>query len=131
MDSGAEKKKFSIVARIKSVTHAWRGVGILIKTSHNAWGHMFFGILALYLGFILNISNTEWLFLIFAIGLVIIAEAFNTAIEIDINLTSPQYHPYARDTKDVAAGAVLISVILSILVGLIIFLPKIINMIQS
>ena len=126
MESLQEKKRFSIIARIKSSTHAWRGIGILIKTSHNAWGHICIGILAIYLGFILNISNTEWLFLIFAIGLVFITEAFNTAIEIDINLTSPEYHPYARDTKDVAAGAVFLSVVLSIIVAIFIFLPKII-----
>ena len=125
MDFKEEKKRFSIIARIKSANHAWRGIGILIKTGHNTWGHIFIGLLALYLGFILNISDTEWLFLIFTIGLVIITEAFNTAIEIDINLTSPEYHPYARDTKDVAAGAVLISVILSIIVALFIFAPKI------
>ena len=120
-----EKKRFSIIARIKSATHAWRGIGILIKTSHNAWGHIFFGFLAVYLGFILNISDIEWALLVFAIGFVIIAEAFNTAIEIDMDLTSPEYHPYARDTKDVAAAAVLLSVILSMVVGLIVFLPKI------
>lgn len=57
--------------------------------------------------------------------LVLITEALNSAFEIDIDLTSPQYHPYARDTKDIAAGAVLLSVILSIIVALFIFLPKI------
>ena len=130
MDSRQEKKRFSIIARIKSANHSWRGVGLLLRTCHNAWGQIFFGILALYLGFVLDISSTEWLFLIFAIGLVFITEAINTAFEIDIDLTSPEYHPYARDTKDVAAGAVLISVILSIIVALFIFLPKILIMIQ-
>lgn len=120
-----DKKKFSIIARIKSSTHAWRGLSILFKTTHNAWLQVFFGLLAVYLGFIINISSTEWLFIVFAIGLVLTTEALNTAFEIDINLTSPEYHPYARDTKDIAAGAVLISVILSIIVALIIFLPKI------
>ena len=51
------------------------------------------------------------------------SEAFNTAIEIDIDLTSPEFHPYAKDTKDVAAGAVLISAIIAIVVGIHIFLP--------
>ena len=125
MESLKEKKRFSIIARIKSSTHAWRGIGILIKTSHSTWVQIFFGVLAVYLGCILHISATEWLFLVFAIGLVFITEAFNTAIEIEINLTSPEPHPYARDTKDVAAGAVLLSVILSIIVALVIFLPKI------
>jgi len=60
--------------------------------------------------------------LVLAAGLVLSAEAFNTAIEIDINLTSPEYHPYARDTKDVAAGAVLIASITALIIGLLIFL---------
>ena len=120
----SEKKRFSLVARIKSITHAWRGINILFSTSPIKL-HLFFTILAVYLGFLLNISSIEWLILIITICIVLIAEAFNTAIEIDIDLTSPNYHPYARDTKDVAAAAVLISVVLSAIVGLIIFLPKI------
>lgn len=120
-----ENKKFSIIARIKSANNAWRGLGILIRTTHNLWGHIFFALLAIYLGFVLCISSTEWLFIVFAIGLVIITEALNTAFEIDIDLTSPEYHPYARDTKDLAAGAVLLSVFVAIIVGAIIFLPKI------
>lgn len=125
MPNEDEKRRFSFIARLKSANHAWRGIGILIKTSHNAWGHIFFGLLAVYLGFLLKISNTEWVLIILAIGLVIITEAFNTAIEIDINLTSPDYHPYARDTKDVAAGAVLLMIMIAVIVGMIIFLPKI------
>ena len=125
MEKIKAKKRFSIVARIKSTNNALRGFGILFKTTHNAWVHVFFGILAVYLGFILHISNTEWLILIFSIGLVIITEIINTAIEIDIDLTSPNFHPYARDTKDVAASAVALSVIIAGIIGLIIFLPKI------
>lgn len=121
-----ENKKFSIIARVRSANHAWRGLGIMIKTTHNFWGHIFFGLLASYLGYVLKISSVEWLFLVIAIGFVLVSEAMNTAFEIDIDLTSPEYHPYARDTKDVAAGAVLLSVFTAILVGLIIFVPKII-----
>jgi diacylglycerol kinase len=120
-----ENKRFSIVARIKSSTHAFRGLGIVIKTTHNFWGHLFFGLLATYLGLILNISHFEWISLVFAIFIVLITETLNTAFEIDIDLTSPEFHPYARDTKDIAAGAVLLSVILALVVGIIIFLPKI------
>ncbi len=125
MEKINEKKRFSVVARLKSTTHAWRGLGIFIKTTHNSWIHIFFGILAVYLGFVLHISSIEWVMIIFSIGLVIITEALNTAFEIDIDLTSPTFHPYARDTKDVAAGAVLLSVLVAGIVGLIIFLPKI------
>ena len=128
MEIKKEVKKFSIIARIKSSTHAWRGIGVLIKTTHNFWLQVFFAILAVYLGFTLSISETEWLFIIFSIGIVIISETLNTAFEIDIDLTSPDYHPYAKDTKDVAAAAVLMSVILAIIVGGIIFIPKILNL---
>lgn len=120
-----ENKRFSIIARIKSATHASRGLGIVFKTTHNAWLQIFFAILALYLGHVLNISHFEWIALVFAIFIVLITEVINTAFEVDIDLTSPEYHPYARDTKDIAAGAVLLAVILAIVVGLIIFLPKI------
>jgi diacylglycerol kinase (ATP) len=119
-----KNKRFSIVERLKSTNHAWRGIGIMLKTTHNVWVHIFFGVLAVYLGYALQISQIEWAVLILVIGFVIVAEAFNTAIEIDIDLTSPEYHPYARDTKDVAAGAVLLSVIVAGIVGLIIFGPK-------
>lgn len=125
-----EKQKFSIIARIKSTNHAFRGVLVFIKSTHNAWVHIFFAALVVYIGFTLRISNIEWVMVVFATGLVIIAEAINTAIEIDIDLTSPSYHPYARDTKDVAAGAVLISVLVAGIIGLIIFLPKILPFIR-
>ncbi len=130
MDKIPEKKRFSVVARIKSTTHALRGIGIFLKTTHNAWVHLFFALLAVYLGFILQISSIEWIIIIIAIGIVILFEMINTAIEIDIDLTSPTYHPYARDTKDVAAGAVSVAVIMAGIIGLIIFLPKILILIK-
>jgi diacylglycerol kinase len=125
MEKLSEKKRFSLIARLRSTNHAWRGIGVFLKTTHNAWVHIFFAILAIYLGFTLCISSIEWIMLVFVIGLVIICEMINTAIEIDIDLTSPNHHPYARDTKDVAAGAVSVAVILAGIIGLIIFLPKI------
>ena len=79
----------------------------------------------MWLGFVFNISQTEWLFVVMSIGAVLTAEAFNTALEFDIDLTSPQYHEYAKYTKDVAAGAVLITSTMAVIVGLMIFLPKI------
>ena len=120
-----EKKRFSMIARIKSTNHAWRGLGIFARTTHSFWVQVFFALIAIYLGFKFNISYTEWLFLVLVIGIVFVAETINTAIEIDIDLTSPTYHPYARDTKDVSAGAVLMSAILALIIGIIIFIPKI------
>lgn len=114
------------MARTKSFAHAFRGVGIIVKTTHNFWVQIFFALVAVILGFIFRISEIEWVLIIMSAGFVLATEAINTAIEIDIDLTSPNYHPYARDTKDVAAGAVLISAIVALAVGLIIFLPKIV-----
>jgi len=122
----SDKRRFSIIGRIKSTTHAFRGLTLFLKTTHNAWVHFFFAILAIYLGVLLHISNIEWILIIIVIGIVILFEMINTAIEIDIDLTSPTYHPYARDTKDVAAGAVSVAVILAGIVGILIFLPKLI-----
>lgn len=94
---------------------------IFIKTTHNAWVHISIALIALLLGVYFNITHVEWLALVFAIGLVMVAEAFNTSIEIDIDLTSPEFHPYARDSKDVAAGAVLIATLIAVVIGIIIF----------
>ncbi len=120
----SEKKRFSIIARARSFKHAFRGVGIIFKTQHNAWIHGLVAIVVIALGFWLNISEGEWAVILLAITSVLAAEAFNTAMEIDMDLTSPHYHPYARDTKDVAAAAVLITVIGASIIGLVIFIPK-------
>jgi diacylglycerol kinase (ATP) len=126
----SEKKRFSIVERAKSFSFAFRGLKLLLKTQHNSWIQIFFTFIVLFLGIFLKISEIEWIFMVLSIGIVITAEAFNTAFEFDIDLTSPTYHPYARDTKDVAAGAVLITTIMASIVGIIIFLPKIIILFQ-
>ncbi|MEY2664584.1 MAG: hypothetical protein RIT04_392 [Candidatus Parcubacteria bacterium] len=117
------KKEFSIIKRAKSFVHAGRGIVLFLKTTHNAWIHVGVCIIAVALGVYFKISHTEWILLALTSGLVFITEAINTAIEIDIDLTSPEYHPYARDTKDVAAGAVLIAAIVAVIVGLLIFVP--------
>ncbi len=119
------QKEFVLTKSAKSFKYAGRGLKVFLKTTPNAWVQLAVFLCALALGFYYQISRIEWIMLIFASGLVITAEAFNTAIEIDINLTSATYHPYARDTKDVAAGAVLIAAGIAIVVGLLIFIPYI------
>ena len=109
----------------KRFLDALRGIRVVVLSTRHFSVHLFFALLSIVLGFCFNISESEWIAIIFAIGFVVVAEAFNTAIEVDINLTSPEFHPYARDTKDIAAGAVLLSVFTAIIIGLIIFLPKI------
>lgn len=115
------EREFSIIKRAKSFSHAGRGLLVFIKTTHNAWIHIAVLVIVVVLGVYFKITNTEWIVLIIVSGFVLVSEAVNTAIEIDIDLTSPEYHPYARDTKDVAAGAVLISAMTAIIVGVLVF----------
>jgi diacylglycerol kinase len=89
---------------------------------------MFFSALAIYMGFVLRINTTEWALIVFAMGLVIVTEILNSAIEIDVDLTSPGYHPFAKDIKDISAGAVLFSAFLAGIIAVLILLPKIIHL---
>lgn len=117
------EKTFSVVKRAKSFTHAGRGVWLFVKMTHNAWIHLVIAFIVVIVGMEIGIQRTDWIALVFAIGLVLVAEAFNTAIEIDIDLTSPEYHPFARDTKDVAAGAVLLAALTAVAIGVFVFMP--------
>ncbi|MEK7471054.1 MAG: diacylglycerol kinase family protein [Patescibacteria group bacterium] len=127
MDSQKEQNTWKEVRHKQRFLNAFRGMHVFWMTTNNLFRYVssIAILLVVILGFYFYISNIEWIALVFAIGFVLVSEAFNTAIEIDIDLTSPEYHPYARDTKDVAAAAVLLSIFVSIIIGLIIFLPKI------
>lgn len=114
-------EEFSLIKRAKSFTYAGRGIWVFIRSTHNAWIHLVVLLVAILFGVYFNITVVEWMVLVLAGGFVLAAEAFNTAIEIDIDLTSPEYHPYARDTKDVAAGAVLIAAMTAFIIGVCIF----------
>ena len=116
--------------RIASTNHAARGIGLFVRFTHNAWLEIFFAAVAVYLGFALSISPVEWSLIVISIGLVVVAEAVNTAIEIHVNLTNPETHPHARDTKDVAAGAVLLAAIFAGIVGFIVFVPKLLPLLR-
>jgi len=74
-------------------------------------------------GWYFRVRSWEWIALTIAITMVLAAEAFNTAIEVTVNLTTKQYHPLARIAKDVAAGAVLITALGAVAVGYFIFAP--------
>ncbi len=127
MDSQQEKKAWRKVGHGERFLNTFRGIYVFWMTTNSLFRYVapVATLLVIIFGFYFQISSPEWIAVVFAIGFVVISEMLNTAIEIDIDLTSPQYHPYARDTKDVAAGAVFLSIIVSAVVGLIIFLPKI------
>ncbi|MCI4666710.1 MAG: diacylglycerol kinase family protein [Bacteroidia bacterium] len=114
-----------IKARLKSFGYAFKGIWTLISSQTNAKIHLLAVVVITALGFYLNLSPTEWCLIILCMALVLMAEAINTAIEFLVDLVSPDYHPLAGKAKDVAAGAVLLSVLICGLVWGIIFLPKI------
>ncbi len=119
--------KFSIWIRIKSFSFAVRGILDLFKREHNARVHLAAAIIVTVVGFVLKIERVEWIFIVFAIGLVIFAELFNTAIERLADKVEPDQDDLIRQVKDYAAGAVLISTVISIVVAGLIFLPKILD----
>jgi len=121
-------KPFRIIDRAKSFGYAFKGIGYALKTQHNIWIHYLLAIAVLAFGFWLNVNQTEWILLVFAIGFVLVSELFNTAIEVLVDLVSPEQNPKAGLTKDIAAGAVLVAAITAASIGLIIFIPKIIHL---
>ena len=119
-------KKKGFRKRLNSFGYAFRGLFSLIKSEPNAQIHCIAAIIAIALGFFFKISAIEWSFIIFAIAIVLAAEGFNTVIEKLVDHLFPDYHETAKIAKDVAAGAVLISAIAALTIGIIIFAPKII-----
>lgn len=116
-------KIFSITKAIRSFRFAIAGIGKVIKSENNFRFHLFAAFCVLIAGFWLQISHTEWLFIILAIAMVLVAEAFNSAIEKLVDIASPQIHPLAGWIKDVAAGAVLLAAIAAAIIGLVVFVP--------
>jgi diacylglycerol kinase (ATP) len=119
--------KFSILARVNSFRYAFRGLGFMFQTEQNSWIHLFVTIVVIAFGIWFHISATEWCFASLAIGLVFMAEMVNTAFEKLLDLVHPEEHPMVGKIKDLAAGTVLATAVIAIAVGLIIFLPKIID----
>ena len=111
--------------RILSFKYAFKGVFFLFKDQPNAWIHLVAAVGVVIAGLIFNLSTTEWLWIVFAIGFVFSAELFNSAIEEVVNLVSPEFNKKAGMIKDLAAAAVLISAVTAAIVGLVIFIPKI------
>ena len=108
---------------IASFGYAFQGLWYALRTQRNARVHAAIATLATILGIVLRISSVEFAIIFIAIAGVFVAEMFNTVFELCVDLASPEYHPLAKIAKDVAAGAVLLSAILSIVIGLFIFGP--------
>jgi rRNA maturation RNase YbeY len=110
---------------VDSFGNAAKGFLAAFKSERNLWIHLFFGTVAISLGIILKISLTEWSLLVLVISIVLMAEFFNTALEYLVNFSSPEKNELARKVKDISAAAVLMVSIAALVIGALIFLPKI------
>jgi diacylglycerol kinase (ATP) len=120
-----EPQAFTFTGRLRSFTHAARGIAMMLRSQHNAWVHAGATLAAIGAGVGLGLTRFEWCWIVLAIVGVWMAESLNTAFELLCDVASPQFHPIVKNAKDVAAGAVLISACGAFAVGLMIYVPHI------
>lgn len=112
---------------IKSFSDAIKGVIFIIRTQRNFRIQLLCFTVAIATAFILKLNFSEIAIIVFAGGLVLVGEMINTGLEKLVDIISPEYHPLARVIKDISAGVVLVSSILAVIIGIIIFLPAILK----
>lgn len=109
---------------IRSFGYAFEGVAYILRTQRNARIEVAVAVAAVLLAAWLGISAVEWAVLVLTIAIVVVLEWMNTALELAVTLASPQAHPSAKAAKDVAAACVLLGAFASIVVGLLLFTPR-------
>jgi diacylglycerol kinase len=108
---------------LKSFQHAFAGLWYALRTQRNARIHVSIAIAVTVLGLALDLGTHQWAVIALTVGFVFVSELFNTVIEIAIDLVTEDYHPLAKQAKDVAAGAVLTSAVVAVVVGLLVLGP--------
>ena len=119
-----EKRKYPFV---KSFYFALRGIWEGVKTERNIRIHSMMTVVVILLGTYVSLNWIEWLFVLIAVTGTVALELVNSALERVVDLVTEEYHPLARQAKDMAAAAVLLYAIFSVIVGIVIFLPKLIS----
>lgn len=119
-----------VASRCASFRHAFRGLTFFIRSEFNAKIHLAFALAVVVAGFYFDLPANEWCCLILAIGLVVAAEILNTAIELLVDIVSPDHHVSAGRVKDVAAGAVLVAAGSAAVVGIVIFGTRLLAMLS-
>ena len=125
-----EENKWKNQSFLNALKNALNGIKYTFKTQRNLKIQIVFAILAIILGLFLKLSITEWVILSLTIFLVLIVELINTAIETTVDMFTMEYNEKAKNAKDASAGAVTLMAIASIVVGIFLFIPKIINLIS-
>lgn len=113
--------------RVRSFRYAFQGIGYLLREQPNARIHAAATLGVLLCGWWLGLSPWEWAVMLLCIGLVLAAEAINSAVEALVDLVSPDHHPLAGKAKDLAAGAVLICALIAALAWAVIHIPKLLE----
>lgn len=111
----------------KSVKHAFAGIVYCVRRERNMRIHLFAACVAFALAWRLNLDKQELVMLCLTVAGVLTAEIFNTAIEALVDLVSPEFHPLAKVAKDAAAGSVLLAALASLVVGYLLFVPKLLG----
>lgn len=126
----SKDKKFGIKRLYRSFLYAIEGFQYTVLHEQNMVIHILMAFLVIVAGLLFQISLTEWLICFLLIGLVMTAELINTSIEAVVDLVSPNYSPLAKIAKDTAASAVMVFSITALLAGVLIFGPKIIQILM-
>ena len=113
-----------------AVVFAFQGINRFFSRDRNGKIQLVIGITAIILGFTVSLSSFQWILVLFCIGLVISLEMINSAIEKYCDLVTTNFHPDIKIIKDVAAGAVLVASITSLIIGLIIFIPALVQVLN-
>ena len=122
------KKQKGIKKFLNSFTYPIKGLKYAYRNEQNLAVDVGVSLLVLIAGFIFKLETYEWIIVVFAIGAVISLELINTAIEAVVDLVTEEYHPLAKVAKDTSAAAVFVIAIVAAIVGVIIFLPKLISL---
>lgn len=117
-----------VKGRLRSFKFAIKGMWLLITTEDSIKVQLSIALLVTILGFILGISTTEWMIQFLAIGLILVAEALNTAVEEVADFIHPNYHKKIGIIKDIAAGAPAFAALTSLVIAGIIYIPKIVKL---
>jgi len=118
-----DHQQLTLTGRLRSIRFAVRGVRTMIRSQQNAWIHAAATAGVVALALFLRLSAPEWCWIVLAIVSVWTAEALNTALEFLTDVASPTFHPVAGKAKDVAAGAVLLSALGAVVIGLLVLGP--------
>ena len=120
MKSRKKETEQFIRGRRNSFQYAFAGIKYVLKTQKNAWLHLAATVIVVAVSFWLRIDRIKWMAILLVIGLVWMAEFMNTALEIIVDLASPEKHPLAKVGKDVGAASVLIAAILAVIIGVLV-----------